>query len=254
MRETILNKLSDTENDYKVKIIYACESGSRAWGFPSRDSDYDVRFLYVHPKDWYLSISEKRDVIELPVENMLDINGWDIRKSLLLLRKSNAPLFEWLGSPIIYGCVNSVMGIITELSKKAFLPVSAFHHYLAMAKNQMLTIQNSEGVKIKSYLYTLRPLLCCKWIVNYNSPPPTRFDDLLSQYYPEINIVIRECIELIIHNKKEHEESIMDRSDVLENYLITQLGELQSTRLKNPEKEPLEIYDDIFRKILDVST
>lgn len=62
MRETILNKLSDTENDYKVKIIYACESGSRAWGFPSRDSDYDVRFLYVHPKDWYLSISEKRDV------------------------------------------------------------------------------------------------------------------------------------------------------------------------------------------------
>jgi uncharacterized protein len=94
--------LSDIEKTHQVKIIYSCESGSRAWGFPSADSDYDVRFLYLHPVDWYLSIEDKRDVIEVPIKNKLDITGWDLRKALQLFRKSNPPLLEWLGSPIVY--------------------------------------------------------------------------------------------------------------------------------------------------------
>jgi len=102
MKKRILQELDEIENKHGVKIIFACESGSRAWGFASEDSDYDVRFIYVHSKDWYLSIEKKRDVIELPLDEVLDINGWDIRKSLRLLRKSNAPLLEWLSSPIVY--------------------------------------------------------------------------------------------------------------------------------------------------------
>ena len=102
MKDIIISKLAQIENDFKVKILYACESGSRAWGFASPDSDYDVRFIYVHNKSHYLSIDEHRDVIELPINEVLDINGWDLRKALRLFRKSNGPLYEWLQSPIIY--------------------------------------------------------------------------------------------------------------------------------------------------------
>ncbi|MEQ8169833.1 MAG: nucleotidyltransferase domain-containing protein, partial [Candidatus Eremiobacterota bacterium] len=102
MKEKIPGELKKIEDEEKVKIIYACESGSRAWGFPSKDSDYDVRFIYVHDHDRYLSVYDRKDVIERPVCDLLDINGWDIRKAMRLLQKSNAALMEWFQSPVIY--------------------------------------------------------------------------------------------------------------------------------------------------------
>ncbi len=102
MKQKIIDQLSSIEKEYSVTIILACESGSRAWGFPSSDSDFDVRFIYVNKKDWYLSIADKRDFIEIPIDDALDINGWELRKSLQLMRKSNSPLLEWLSSPIQY--------------------------------------------------------------------------------------------------------------------------------------------------------
>ena len=88
----IVNRLEEIERSESVRILLAVESGSRAWGFPSPDSDYDVRFLYARPRDWYLSIDARRDVIECPIEDVLDINGWDIRKALHLLLKANPVL------------------------------------------------------------------------------------------------------------------------------------------------------------------
>src|SRR5947209_3872560 len=102
MKDKIIAKLYEIEKEQSVKILYAVESGSRAWGFASKDSDYDIRFIYVHPIDWYISIEEKRDVIEYPVKDLLDFSGWDIRKALQLYKKSNPPLYEWLVSPIVY--------------------------------------------------------------------------------------------------------------------------------------------------------
>ena len=104
VRARIGAELEDIEQREGVRIFYACESGSRAWGFPSTDSDYDVRFLYARPSDWYLSINveTKRDVIERPIVDVWDVNGWDIRKALQLLKKSNPPLLEWLHSPVVY--------------------------------------------------------------------------------------------------------------------------------------------------------
>src|ERR1044072_9601128 len=102
MQEIIQQQIRNIEKEHHVRILYACESGSRAWGFASPDSDYDVRFIYTRRADDYLSISERRDVIELPVNEVLDIGGWDIRKALQLFLKSNAPLYEWLQSPVVY--------------------------------------------------------------------------------------------------------------------------------------------------------
>ncbi len=87
MREKIKLELERIEKENDVKILFAVESGSRAWGFPSKDSDYDVRFVYMHPVEWYLSIHDKRDVIEYPISDDLDISGWDIKKSVTTICK-----------------------------------------------------------------------------------------------------------------------------------------------------------------------
>jgi len=98
----VVEHIAKIEHEYNVVVLQAIESGSRAWGFPSPDSDYDVRFIYAHPKDWYLQLSEERDVIELPINDELDIAGWDLRKALNLANKGNAVVQEWMISPIVY--------------------------------------------------------------------------------------------------------------------------------------------------------
>ena len=128
------SELKRIEQEEGVRILYACESGSRAWGFPSKDSDYDVRFIYVRPVDWYLSLFDKRDVIERPISDQLDINGWDLKKALNLFRKSNPPLLEWLQSPIQYMEQYGVTEQIRQLSPLTFSPRSSMYHYLHMAK------------------------------------------------------------------------------------------------------------------------
>ena len=135
----IAAKLADIQVSEEVVILYACESGSRAWGFPSEDSDYDVRFIYVRPKDWYLSIDleTKRDVIERPISDELDIAGWDLRKALKLFYKSNPPLLEWLGSPIIYLEQFSTAEKLRELAKTFYSAKACMYHYLNMAEKQL---------------------------------------------------------------------------------------------------------------------
>ena len=102
LHQRVRNELARVESECQVRVLFACESGSRAWGFASLDSDYDVRFLYVHRRDWYLSVEDRCDVIEEPIADDLDVSGWELRKALRLLRKSNPPLLEWLKSPVVY--------------------------------------------------------------------------------------------------------------------------------------------------------
>jgi len=120
-RRQILDALRRVERDHDVEIVFACESGSRGWGFSSPDSDYDVRFVYRHCAEWYLTATERagkgqpqRDVIELPIDAELDVGGWDLRKALRLLDNSNPTLWEWLRSPIVY---REQPGTATALSR-----------------------------------------------------------------------------------------------------------------------------------------
>jgi predicted nucleotidyltransferase len=102
IREAILGKLQDVEAKHDVRVLYACESGSRGWGFASPDSDYDVRFIFVRPAREYLRVMPVRDVIEETPGPVFDVNGWDVRKALQLLAKGNATLVEWISSPVMY--------------------------------------------------------------------------------------------------------------------------------------------------------
>ncbi|MWC27702.1 nucleotidyltransferase domain-containing protein [Paenibacillus sp. MMS18-CY102] len=178
----IVEELQRIEQEENVRILYACESGSRAWGFPSKDSDYDVRFIYVRTMESYLSIYDKRDVIERPISDLLDISGWDLKKALLLLRKSNPPLLEWLQSPIPYMESYSVAEQIRSLSPLSFSPRSCMYHYLHMARGNYRAYLKDEQVKIKKYFYVLRPILACEWIGKYNTMPPIAFQSLVGEF------------------------------------------------------------------------
>lgn len=135
MFTTIQQKLIELENLHKIKILYACESGSRAWGFESTDSDYDVRFIYLQQPEVYLEIDEPKDTLDIPINDVLDINGWDLRKALKLLRKSNMPLFEWLQSPVVYKQDAHFLNELKQLMPVYFSPRASMHHYLSMANN-----------------------------------------------------------------------------------------------------------------------
>lgn len=181
MREGVGRQGAALERRHDVAVLFACESGSRGWGFASPDSDYDVRFVYVNRLSWYLTVQPGRDVIEQPISGELDINGWDLRKALGLLRDSNPTLIEWLRSPIVYRQAEPWAGRLRELAEQGLSPVRAYHHYVSMAKKNLREYLLGDLVRYKKYLYVLRPLLAARWIREGRGAPPMRFAELASQ-------------------------------------------------------------------------
>ena len=182
MRGDVLAQLQAIEQAHSVTVLFACESGSRGWGFASPDSDYDVRFVYVPRLPWYLRSRAGRDVIELPVNAELDVSGWELRKTLQLMLASNPVLLEWLRSPVVYRSNADWVARLHELALQSFSPVRGYHHYLSMARKTMKSHlrPDSEVVKYKKYFYALRPLLAARWIREVGTVPPMRFAELAS--------------------------------------------------------------------------
>ncbi len=178
MRERVIEELLRIERQNNVQILLAVESGSRAWGFASPDSDYDVRFVYAHERDWYLSIFEDRDVIEEMLPDRLDINGWDLRKSLRLFSKCNLALNEWLGSPIVYSEFSGFRERFLRMIPHYFNPIGAMHHYRSMAGRAITEHLTDGQIAIKKLFYVVRPLLACRWIRHTVAQPPTEFERL----------------------------------------------------------------------------
>ena len=241
--------LDRIEKEHAVAIVLACESGSRAWGFASPDSDFDVRFIYVHPTEWYLSVGRQRDVIETPPGKILDVNGWDLRKSLQLMRRSNPPLYEWLVSPIRYRAADKLLAPLLALADRAFLPESACHHYLAMARHQWRRIRSDNPVRVKTYLYALRTVLCCRWIVAHQSPPPMRIAELIEGLVTDPELI--DAVRGLIRMKSRGTETVgTERLPKLDSFLLQALERLSQTIPKNPPRPPLSDFDATFREIL----
>lgn len=159
MFERVRHQLEEVERRFGVRVLYACESGSRAWGFASPDSDYDVRFLYVHAPEWYLRVDAGRDVIELPIDDELDVCGWEWRKALGLLKSANPALIEWLDSPIVYQQYEAVIAELKAQVPHWFSPLRARWHYYSMARKNFRGYLQGDEVRLKKYFYVLRPLL-----------------------------------------------------------------------------------------------
>ncbi len=243
--------LDELERDEEVRLLFVCESGSRAWGFESVDSDFDVRFVYARSKEWYLTIDEGRDVIERPIDDAIDLSGWDIRKALRLLRKSNPPLLEWLQSPIIYRENTRVSSWLKEEISKSYSPTSCMYHYLHMAQGNFREYLRRDEVRLKKYFYVLRPVLACLWIEQGRGPVPMEFDTLLKELVPG-GPLLREVSSLLVR-KKEGEE--LDRGPaipVINEFLESEIERLSSNKVERSEKtERTAQLNQLFRNILD---
>ncbi len=208
MNQNVVNivqeKLSEIEKEHNVQILFAIESGSRGWGFESKDSDYDCRFVYVHKKEWYLNVFEGRDVIELPVDEVLDISGWDLKKALKLMYKSNSPLFEWLTTPVLYREKVNARKNMLEVANAYFSPISAINHYINLSRNSYRT-QEGDSIKVKKLFYALRPLFSCMWIEKHQAIPPMNLKEILNDL--DVNSDLLTVIDELIHYKKSCTEA-----------------------------------------------
>jgi uncharacterized protein len=180
VRAEILRRMRRAEEEHGVRILLAVESGSRAWGFASPNSDYDARFIYIHPRDWYLAVDleEKRDVIEYKIVDDIDLNGWDIRKALRLFAKSNPAFIEWIQSSIVYVEQGEFAARCRNLLH-TYSTTRGVYHYRSMAKTNYRGYLRADLVPLKKYFYVLRPLLSVRWIEAYRTAPPIEFAKLL---------------------------------------------------------------------------
>ena len=240
----VQNELAKVEAQYGVRVLYACESGSRAWGFASRDSDYDVRFLYVHPRDWYLSLENHRDVIEMNIHDDLDVSGWELRKALRLLKKSNPPLLEWLKSPVVYAHDEAFLTGFRELSEVCHSPTRCFAHYLHMASGNVREYLKGETVWLKKYLYVLRPLLACRWIERGLGQVPMRFDELVYETVDDMQVLVA-IADLVTRKMAGDELDRGPRVEALDEFIHAEIPRLRRVLPPEetaPEAEPLNRF------------
>jgi len=217
--ERIMAELSAIELEQGVKVLLAVESGSRAWGFPSKNSDYDVRFIYLRSPTDYLTVVPRRDVIERPVDAVLDVNGWDIRKALRLFLRSNAVLQEWISSPVRYIDCPPFSGQLRELIEEG-ADLNAFeYHYDHLARRSFDEITVSDdSVRLKTYCYALRAVLSLCWLRDRKTPPP--MDMISLQSGVELTANLKEVIEELI-DKKTHalEQGMAARAPELDTFM-----------------------------------
>ncbi|MBD2825106.1 nucleotidyltransferase domain-containing protein [Xenorhabdus sp. 5] len=248
MKARICQELVDIEKKYGVRILYACESGSRGWGVASPDSDYDVRFIYVHPVEWYLKVEDGRDVIELPISNELDINGWELRKALKLMKQANPTLMEWLDSPIIYHADPAATNGLKTMAPCFFSDIKARYHYLSMAKKNFQGYLQGEKIRLKKYFYVLRPLLAVRWIEMGKGAPPIDFETLVAGTVddPQLKMEIDELLRI---KRAANESEYGSRKLKVHAFIESELDEARARCELNDQRErSTELLDRYLRR------
>jgi predicted nucleotidyltransferase len=248
----IQRRLAQVEEREGVRILLAVESGSRAWGFASPDSDSDVRFIYCRPQPWYLSVDleEKRDVLEYGITDDIDMNGWDLRKALRLLWKSNPVIVEWLQSPIEYQHRGSFRSAALALLPRVYSPMNGIHHYRSMAKTNYREYLRQDSVRLKKYFYVLRPLLAARWIEARDEPPPIEFEKLLSAL-PDRKDLLADIMALLEKKKASGEMDLGPPVPSLNAFIEAELERLEGFKGKSVTKnERAELLNDFLRSSL----
>lgn len=251
VRENILDKLSETEKSENIIILHAVESGSRAWGFASPDSDYDVRFIYVRRKNDYLRLEKTRDVIEWEINDVYDINGWDISKTLQLLHNSNPTVFEWIHSPVVYRSHNIIKELTPEIDS-FFSCKAGLYHYISTALTTRSKHLQTEYVKLKKYFYVIRPLLACRWILENGTPPPVLFQELVESVADDS---IKPIIAELVRIKTEMPEAETGKHiPELDIYIENNIHDIKkyAGSIKDDKKHDWPALDGMFLKCLEI--
>lgn len=227
VKELVLMKIKEIEEKENVRVLHAVESGSRAWGFASPDSDYDVRFIYLRNMDDYLSLHDIKDFINWELNEVLDINGWDLKKALQHFHKSNATLFEWANSPVVYYSTDEWKGLYENTAKQYFSVKAALYHYYGTANKNYNEYLLDDMVKYKKYFYVLRPILACKWIEKKACPPPVLFQELVDEV---LELEYKEMVCQLVNIKMQMAESEKaPRIDRLNTYIEKELAYYKKT-------------------------
>ncbi|MGI4867058.1 MAG: nucleotidyltransferase domain-containing protein [Janthinobacterium lividum] len=250
MQARIQAALLALEAQHNIRILYACESGSRAWGFPSPDSDYDVRFLYVHPVAWYLRLDEGPDTLSFPVDEELDLAGWELRKALRLLKGSNAALFEWLQSPIVYHEAAGFRVQLAPLLPVAFNLKAGLHHYLGQLRRGVEEDLIGEQVRLKRLFYALRSALAARWIRERQTLPPMEFAPLRELLPSTLQNIVD---ELLAQKVFSNEKTMVARPAALAAFLAAEYAAGQAVREALPVVRAAELgaaLDGVLQKWL----
>ena len=251
MRAIITAKLAEIEAEHGVRILFAIESGSRAWGFPSPDSDYDVRFVYAHEPDWYLSLKPGRDVIELPISDELDIGGWDLRKALNLLLRANPVLLEWLSSPIRYLWQEGPTAELIALAEKVTFGTASRHHYLNLGEGQWARhIADQTEVNAKKYFYILRPALALRWLrLNPDVLPPMNLQALVAGLdLPDETV--REIADLVTRKAELSEIGTGPRIAVIDTLIAEEFALAKAAKSPAEKRVLAPQAEALFRRIV----
>ncbi len=251
VRTEIESRLQQIEHQEGVRFLVAVESGSRAWGFPSPDSDYDVRFIYVRPRDWYLSIKPGRDVIETPLIDLIDLNGWDIRKALGLMLKSNVIVSEWLESPIRYRIDDPGVSGFRELADSLFDPIGARHHYVSLGTiAAQRWLRGSDAVPVKRYFYSLRPTLALRAIrTSPDRRPPMNLQQLIDASELPVGLEAM-IVELVALKALTNEKSNGKRFAELDTFILSELEQGLPDKTSRRKQADFDLSDRFFRELL----
>lgn len=247
MQTEIRTKLAHIAATEPLHFLLAAESGSRAWGFASPDSDYDVRAVYIRPSEHYLRIDEQKDTFEYIENQWFDVGGWDIRKALVLLRKSNAVLLEWLRSPIVYTQDDEFIRELNALAPHYAQAAPLLHHYRGIAANALKTMDLSGEIRLKKWFYVLRPLLAARWAVQRGGIPPMTLAELLEGVPAATVNEIQDLVQL----KSERDESYRHTlSDGLHHFTQQLAAETALLQTAAPHATDIEPLNDLFRRTL----
>ena len=253
VHKEIMRRIHAAEEEHGVKVLYAVESGSRAWGFASPNSDYDVRFIYAHPKDWYLAVDleDKRDVIEYPIVDEIDINGWDIRKALKLYWKSNPAFIEWMKSPIVYVDDNFFAATAREMMPRISSSQKGIYHYRHMAKGNFREYLKKDFVPLKKYFYVLRPILAIMWIEKYDEPAPIEFEVLRSMIAERTEL--NDAITLLLEKKRASlEKELIPSIPVINDFIQSELERIETFSGKPVGRDAdFQELNQLFKAVLD---
>ncbi|RTQ51483.1 nucleotidyltransferase domain-containing protein [Hymenobacter gummosus] len=250
MHARIHAELLRLEQLHHVRILYACEAGSRAWGFPSPDSDYDVRFIYCRPPGWYLTLDEGADTLNFPVDEELDLAGWDLRKALKLLRGSNAALLEWLQSPQTYLEALDFRAAVQPRLAECFNPLATLHHYLGLVRRGIEEDLPQEQPRLKRLFYALRSALAARWIRERQTVPPMEFRRLRELLPSELRA---EVDELLRRKARATEKTTVPRPAALAAFIEAEYAASQAARatLAPPRRpDPTPALNELFQQLI----
>ncbi len=248
VRSEVLTRIERAEQEHGVRVLLAVESGSRAWGFESPNSDYDARFIYAHEPDWYLSVDleEKRDVIEYPIVDDIDLNGWDIRKALRLFARSNPAFVEWIQSPIVYVERGAFAASARSLLPSVYSCVRGVHHYRSMAKTNYRGYLKADLVPLKKYFYVLRPLLSVRWLERYGKPAPIEFEKLLHLIDGE-RALLADIGSLLERKRAAPEMGLEPPVASIHAFIERELEQLEEVQVESTAITAMDSLNELFR-------